>query len=366
MRCHRVAEIARSSVILKGLNLENSVPRPDHSRTESRQRRGPMFQFILLVGSLVTLGLSAVVLRETNPTRSLVRSLRQGDESAQRVAASDLSNFGVVDLGIAIPALAEALAGDPSGEVRSEAARTLGTLGAEAIRRGDQPNRDQARDALISAIQDKDPRVREVALTMIPVLALAATKIADNENDVRLIGDPGSVVSKIFPALEDPDQAVRSAAATALGYFPVQLDPSLPMLMKAAVAEEASPNPRGRGIMGSLFRKVRPLKSSLPFLMESVGSDNPKVRFYAVTALGQMSIDAESAVPALIRIVKDPAGANESNDPGRAAATALGAIAPGTPKADEALAALKEVEASAPESRKRAIAAALRNFGTAP
>jgi len=321
---------------------------------------------MLLVGSIALLVVAAVVVRETNATRSLVQSLRQGDDSARREAANNLSDVSVVDLKMAVPALAEALKGDPNVEVRSEAARTLGTLGAEAIRLRDQPSRDQARDALTSAILDKESKVREVALSMIPVLALAATNISNNEYDLALVGNPGSVVMKILPALADPVEIVRSTAANALGYFPVQLDPSLPMLLKAAVAEAPSSNPRARGIMAGLFRKVRPLKSSMPFLLESIGSTDPKVRFYAITALGQMSTDAVDAVPALIKIAKDPAGADEPLDPGRAAATALGAIAPGTPKADEARTALQEAQASAPESRNRAIAAALRDLETAP
>lgn len=312
------------------------------------------------------LAVAALVIRETNTTRSLVRTLRQGNEPSRREAASGLNDPSVVDLKIAIPGLADALADDSSAEVRFEAAQTLGPLGAAAIRLRDQINRDRARDALTSAIVDKEPKVRQIALSMIPVLAVEATNLSDNENDVRLVGDPGSVVAKIFPALNDPIDFVRVAAGTALGYFPIQLDPSLPMLLKAAVDEKPSANPRARGVMTSLFRKVRPMPSSLPFLMESIGSDNLKVRSLAVSALGQMSTDAESAVPALIRILKDPAGADEPDDPGRAAATALGAIAPETSKADEGRTALKEAQADAPEGRKRAISAALRNFEAAP
>ena len=346
--------------------MDNSVTQAGPAQIEPKRRRGTKTQLLLLISAILALILAAIIVRETNPTRSQVRSLRSTDEATRREAASALSNTSTLDLGVAVPALAEALASDASIEVRSEAGRTLGTLGAEAIRRQDGPARDQALNALVSAIKDKEPNVRQVALTMIPALVLAATNISKNEYDVRLVGDPEVVVSKVFPALNDPAEAVRVAAATTLGFFPIQLDPSLPMLLKASAEEKPSAGPRGRAVMGAVLRKVRPMPSSLPFLMESIGSDDLKVRSLAVSALGQMSTDAESAVPALIRILKDPAGADEPDDPGRAAATALGAIAPETSKADEARTALKEAQADAPEGRKRAISAALRNFEAAP
>ena len=332
----------------------------------SQSLRNPKRQFLLGAGAIIALVTAVLILRETNPTRVLARSLHQGDDDARRSAAADLSAVNVVDLGIAIPAIAEALTTDPSPEVRAEAARTTGTLAGEAISRRDSARRDQAVGALLAAFDDKDPKVRETAILTIPMLANTAVTLSNNENDLRPIGAPRAIVDKLLPLLDQADDSIHKAARSALGYFPVELDPALPKLLKAATDEAPTEGRGGRGPMAALLAKVRPLKPSVPLLVAELASPNVRTRALAAATLGQAGTDAADAVPALVKILQDPAGAGERDDPGRAAAAALGDIAPGTPHANEALAALQEVKGSAPEGRQRAIAAAIKAFEAAP
>jgi len=349
--------------------VENSASRsqPDPIPAESPKPRGANRQVTLLVVSIIALVLAAVVVRETTPMRSMLRSLRSGDETTRREAAANLSNMNTVDIGTAIPAVGVAMVSDPSAEVRSEAIRTMGTLGAESINRRDNPRRDQALGALLAAFDDKDPKVRALAISTIPVLAQAATFLSGNENDLTPMGAPKAAVAKLLPILNGPDQALRSTAATTLGSFPVQLDSYLPTLLKEAAAEPPGERPGAVGVMTGLLRKVRPLGPSVPLLMKSLDSDDPRLRFLAITTLGQAGSDAVDAVPDLIKTLKDPAGADERDDPARAAATALGDIAPETPRAAEVMAALQDAKSSANKGRERAITSALRKFeGAAP
>jgi hypothetical protein len=96
-----------------------------------------------------------------------------------------------------------------------------------------------------------------------------------------------------------------------------------------------------------------------------------------VTLLARLKPDPGAAVPALIAVLREPiesdqrstgrgAGRFETYEgPAHDAAHALGAIAPGTPRAGEAMAALAEVVRSGPAQRKDSAAEALGAFGPA-
>ena len=317
-------------------------------------------QSLLVLVALVAVVLAVVIAREATPTRSLIRSLHSSDEATRLQAATDLNNLTVVDLPSATRAVAVAMVSDPSPAVRTEAARTMGTLGGEAIMHHDDLNRDQALGALLATLDDKDAGVAEVAITMISVLANAASIQSGNPNDLAPLGAPQAVVAKLMPILLGSNEGLRKAAATSLESFPVQLDAFLPDLFARAAAEPSGANPRSSGVMTALLREVRPLRGSIPFLMKSLGSPEPKARALAIATLGQAGPDAIDAVPELIRILGDPAGADGRDDPGRAAATALGTIAADTPRALEATTALHEAQTAAVKGRERAIAGALR------
>ena len=81
----------------------------------------------------------------------------------------------------------------------------------------------------------------------------------------------------------------------------------------------------------------------------------------AVDALGEFGPAAVESVPVLIKVLSDATAAN--NERGASAATALGKIAPETPAADQAIAALLPVLESKDWQSRLAAVNALSQFG---
>jgi len=142
----------------------------------------------------------------------------------------------------AIPALIAALKDDDPG-VRQTAAGALGGIGPEA---------KEAIPALIAALKDGDPGVRRTAAEALEGIGPAAKE----------------AIPALIAALKDGDPWVRRTAAEALG----------------AIGPAA--------------------KEAIPALITALKDDDPWVRRMAAVALGEIGPAAKEAIPALITALK--------------------------------------------------------------
>ncbi len=140
-------------------------------------------------------------------------------------------------------------------------------------------------------------------------------------------------------ALEDASAETRVDAAAAIIHAGMGIDKFIPAIVRHAVHD---PDQRVRSMCGNAIghlhtRGVKP--AAIPELLKALESSEPGVREEVSRLLGRFGRDSASAIPALIRFLEEPYDWQKGGYQGSAAA-ALGRIAPGTPLADQAVAAL--------------------------
>ena len=123
-------------------------------------------------------------------------------------AALALSFMGAA----AVEPLRDALTSDET-VVRREALRSLGKLRERA-----SIDPQIIIPALLNALADPEPSVREIAVTYLGIVR----------------DDPAKAVPGLIEALSDEDPTVRRSAATALGAYGAQARAAIPALQKAA------------------------------------------------------------------------------------------------------------------------------------
>ncbi len=161
----------------------------------------------------------------------------------------------------------------------------------------------------------------------------------------RLEGPPPSA---LIAALDSPYDSIRSEAAGIIGKFSEGLDPVLPTLLRMCERDE-SREVRSACHLALRFAKITPV--AVPVLINALRSPNRHVRFRAADCLSRIVPRPVEVVPALIPLVEEqfaPQTQFERDKPvladaAVAATWALGAIAPGTPMADRAEAALTKL-----------------------
>jgi HEAT repeat protein len=212
--------------------------------------------------------------------------------------------------------------------------------------------------ALAAAIRDPVSTVRAAALKGLHDLA---------------DGMPFVPPQEFKAALDDSSPGVRYWAAGALGHVQRGLDPYVPIMIQHA---EHDPDRRVREVCVSEIRDmVRPKAVSaamVPILTKALESPVQEVRCAACGLLGRLGQTATPAIPALLRLLKDDRGAQGDRPAANAllnqqyaAATALGRLAPGTPFAEQAAAALIDlVKAEPPPWAVNQLIALLPPFGS--
>lgn len=365
---------------------------------------------IVLVATCAVIFWSIRTLWEDVPVNRLVKSLHYGDPSDRRDAATNLGSVGSEDLEVVIPALIGALRDGDEG-VRSTVARSLGLSGGFALRSGLNPGLvSTAVRGLVAALEDVRPSVRAAAAGGLYVVYSAATgspvvkdyaneqgqhlyvvfsgaAVSAQSNAVTGLLPSETVIHPLVALMGDGSEAVRAAAATALGpvgrmasvapppelvaileadaapevraaaaaaiaYFRTGLDPATVALLRALEPEEPQVRTNCesalRAIQGD--KNVRLSVATVPALTATLASRQRLVRFHAAALLAKFGPEAESSVPALLTVLREPLDSGMLDfgiraylwDPALNAARALGRVAPGTPRAKEVVAGLIE------------------------
>ncbi len=304
--------------------------------------RASVANLIALVACCGVIFWSLRVVRDSNPTRSRLRQLRSGSVEDRKVAAIALGMVGPEEVGAAVPALIAALE-DEDAKVRGLAALSLSSQfhskvpplgGSTKAGSGPTPGFD-AREpiaALDRATRDRDRAVRIEALSALASVSPFAG---------------GGPPPGLLACLTDGDVDVRAHAVKVLGSFRPD-DSLIPTLLRIAGRDDPVVVHACRDTLFS----SRPSKALAPSLIGALHHRDRRVRAMIPPLLGRIGPDAVAAVPDLVAMLKEPVDPESIDDPwGRVsvwrwdqsmAAEALGAIAPGTASAGEAVAALTD------------------------
>lgn len=259
----------------------------------------------------------------------LRKALQDEDPFVRANAAAALGQL-VPAAQAARPDLATAL-GDAAEDVRTWAAMALASLGAEPYQ-----------DALAGRLKDPGAKVRAAAAMALGTLgaqglrwadALAALQ-ADGDKDVRAaalgaLGGLGEVraLPLLLAGLDDPDPAVRVAAASAIMGFGPAARSTVPALL-------ARPKDADSGVRATLLSTLAALgdPAAVPALRAGLHDAEGSVRSLAAYALGQIGPEGLDALPDLLQALIDMEPAVRAG-----AASAIGAHGP---RARQALPAL--------------------------
>lgn len=185
---------------------------------------------------------------------------------------------------------------DVSAAVRTQAARSLGRIGAPA---------EEAAPDLIALLKDADETVRCEAA----------------ESLGKIKGSEAAAVDALIGLLQDPTSSVKASAARALGALREAAAPAVPALVPLLQDQDDSV----RTAAAEAIARVGSLnEAATDSLVEGLASPDNVVRAQTAQALGTIGVSAQEAAPALVEALTDP------NDRVRAkAARALGKIGEG-------------------------------------
>ncbi len=373
---------------------------------------------IALVGcSAAILWAWRIVWDQGHPLLAAARGLGSGNPTRRIESIREVKEMGYRKPGESIRLLIPAVKDEDAG-VRAAAVESLGLLGTNALGVGvDADDVRAATEALLRLPEDPDARVRAALVTSLSLIGAgasvprpagrnpsAAKKASGPVIDIDAVAArlttaldspdepvrqaalnglgvmaawlPGEPSPSLIKALDDESAVIRSAAAGALGRYRKGLDPAIPLLLRH-LEDEQQPV---RDACAQAFQRIRPPAVSAaiaPALIAALRVPDGHARASLVMLIGRLEPDPRAAVPALIAVLREPVDSDVKvvdrsatnypsyTGPAHEAARVLGAIAPGTPLAAEAMAALVEVVRSGPAQRKGSAAEALGAFGPA-
>ena len=194
---------------------------------------------------------------------------------------------------------------DPEPAIRARAAEALGqvvmiwqgALGVLAI--------DRMAPALSAMADDPDRRIRLLG--------------------VRALGPIGRKMGpdpppRLVAALDDPSEEIRTAAGRYLSTFRGGLARLLPTLGRAVAATRPECRPAYLAIVKEIRPKLPdlpPTEELIPALAEAAGSRDPAFRGQVLATLGEFRHEAREALPALIALLNEPAGAGPPAPPAK-------------------------------------------------
>ncbi len=173
--------------------------------------------------------------------------------------------------------------------------------------------------ALIQALKSKDARLRGAAaedLGQIGPLAKAALPalvlvLQDSDDFVRLLAAEAllriepkqqEALTTLVKALKHPDSAVRASAAEALGFIGHWARPATADLSATMLTDKDALT---RGSAATALSSIKPeAASAIPALVKALKDPDEGVRFWAAGALPQFGRQTRIALPALAEAVK--------------------------------------------------------------
>jgi HEAT repeat protein len=377
--------------------LDEPHPGPEAARRNRRLQIGmlPLMLLVACCGVLLWVSRTAWENRDLDHylIQASVRSLQSRDAGERLSAARDLGRLGASAQEVAVPALIAALK-DPDGDVRAAAAGGLGQVVSDPVEAG------AAVRALTDSLKDGAPSVRTAsanALRSLATIYRAAGRppldpgtaldvlvglLGDRDAEVRsaavgALGPVGQAAGvgpppPLVALLDHPSADMRGAAALAISDFKQGLDPLIPRLLRLLEQDgSGSKSVYARALSRIVFPPAAPLTTDftpaiLPALAGTLNSRDPEVRCLTLSFLGRLGPRAETLIPALIGVMNeaidsDPGGVG-SRDPSNFAADALGRIAPGTARSDEAITALSDFLRRGHPRRRGFAAYALSRF----
>jgi len=197
---------------------------------------------------------------------------------------------------------------NPKPAVRAQAALALAELGSAAR---------EAEPSIVAALKDKDPEVRYAA-----VLALMASG-----------AESPAAVGGLALALQDPAWFVRYPATLALERLGPKAKSAVPALIDAMQPKDGVKDfrpircARAAVALAKIDPSAKEIQNAVPLILEKLlgydGDGSDGARAVGATALGDLGAAAVSALPALVKRLKD-----EEGDVRVAAAVSLIKIAP--------------------------------------
>jgi HEAT repeat protein len=348
---------------------------------------------MLLIGtSGAVLWAARIILDTAAPVHQWAREIRQGTIDRRQEAALRLRDVAPGELGVAVPALVAALRDDDEAVVVA-AAESLGPVRQASIRAGDAGAARTAVEALAAALGDQRPGVRTAAIGGLsnaiaagPLEARSAGAIItalvgllDDESPeirsmaamaFRPLGQHNQIPppAGLIAALEgDRSADVRALAAQSLGRFRAGRDVATLALLRALGSDE----PQVRAACDEALVNLQLSKGQrrsvalVPALIDALAGHERRVRYHGAAILSEIGPGAVTAVPALVGMLTEPADPELSRgridpiglDLACQAASALGDVAPGTPRAGEVVGALVAVFRTPGLNQRRAMAA---------
>ncbi len=402
---------------------ENQSPNSGATGTEAPVKKASRLKTIVravvalaICGGVVS-WMAYVVWESRYPALAAARRLKAGDSTHRLAALRELSEFGTTDSATVIPALTAALA-DDDARVRAAAADSLSLIAAFAIKSGSRGDEiPAAARGLFSAIKDPDADVRGAAVRALVSIGTTSTGgggrqaaqaasappaapvdskqlataliecLSDKDASTRLaaLHGLGAIASKLgdepppalIAALDDQVPANQAAVITAVARFPRAHDRLMPTLTRSLADKSPREVQQAARAALSLIRPSSISAASVPSLAAALENRDADIRYEIIQLLAKLGPSAVVAIPGFIAALKEStdtdrvesrAGAPTMGNapltgPAYVAAEALGRIAPGTPRAAQAVAALTEIVRSGPVERRPTAASSLAKFG---
>ncbi len=228
--------------------------------------------------------------------------LRSPDENTRAAAVRQLKEGGAE----AVPVLEWVVKSGGPAEARWEAADVLGQIGPDARPAG---------PALVAALKDPDPRVREVTVQALGELAPdvpgavpALVELFPDVKAIRAVAEfkeaGADAVPKLTELLTHSDSVVRWNAARTLQKIGPASGPAVPALVARMLSD---PDPAVREHAAEALGPIGPAAhSAVPDLVKALDDPEPMVRRDAVRSLGEMGQAAKAALPKVQALKADP------------------------------------------------------------